>query len=251
MKQKADRAEDELKANLNALNISIEIEGQTDTAMTDDTEEATFKFEDLPTSMDLPQSRFNACLTVSIDDKLYIYGGTFEKTGRGETNLDDFHVIDLGKLDGVRQFWNNTIIHDTDSESSSDDEEIEDDGENEQMQDIDRIHESTTVESKMEIDLPKGFEDEGIDEFKSSFNPSYPQPIPFESLKSFYDRTNKEWIVLVSDQSKAGRREAFVKAESYWWECREEIREIEERMEESGVREMASVSQSDRKDKRR
>ena len=121
-------------------------------------------------------------------------------------------------------------------------------------------------QQQMDIDIPSketadttsttGADDDGTtptattEEITTSFNPKYPAPLPFESIKSYYDRTGREWILLIADGSKAGRREAFVKAEGYWWECREEIREIEERMEESGVKEVVSV-QFDKREKRR
>ena len=52
----------------------------------------------------------------------------------------------------------------------------------------------------------------------------------------------------ISERSKAARREAFVKAEGYWWECGEEVREIES-TEESGVEVVIAIA--DRKEKRR
>jgi len=211
-------------------------------------EEITFKMEDLPSSMELPQRRFNAALAVGMDDRLYIYGGTFELPGKGEITLDDFHVIDLGKLDGVRQLWNRTVVEE---EVESDEEEDEDEemSEEEQPAEAER---STSEAMELDSPAPAPVEQpaEPVEETQSSFNPSYPQPLPFESLKAYYDRTAKDWIALAQDKSKVGRRGAFVKAEGYWWECREEIREMEEQMEESGVTQV-TVAQLDRKDKRR
>ena len=249
-KQKAGRAEDELKANLDALRLKSEEDIEMEDTPIEE-EERTFRIEDLPSSMDLPQKRFNAALAVGMDDKLYIYGGTFEQQGKGEMNLDDFHVIDLGKLDGVRQLWNRTVIEEEESESDEDQDEDEEMSDEEAMPTAGEI---VTTEA-MQIDLPTitvpvEENNEPVEETKSSFNSSYPQPLPFESLKAYYDRTAKEWVALASDRSKAGRREAFAKAEGYWWECREEVREMEEQMEESGVTQV-TVAQLDRKDKRR
>lgn len=249
-KQKAGRAEDELKANLDALRLKSEEDIEMEETPIEE-EERTFRIEDLPASMDLPQKRFNTALAVGMDDKLYIYGGTFEQHGKGEMNLDDFHVIDLGKLDGVRQLWNRTVIEEEESESDEDQDEDEEMSDEEAMP---TPEEPATAEA-MQIDpptIPAPVEEnnEPVEETKSSFNSSYPQPLPFESLKAYYDRTAKEWVALAPDKSKAGRREAFVKAEGYWWECREEVREMEEQMEESGVTQV-TVAQLDRKDKRR
>jgi hypothetical protein len=236
-----------LKANLDALRLKPDEDLETtETAIVVEDEEVTFRIDDLPSSMELPQRRLNAALAVGLDDKLYIYGGTFEVSGKGETTLDDFHVIDLGKLDGVRLLWNRTVIEEEESDEDEDeDEEMSDEAEEAEP----------SVPEAMEVDTPAAPtqvepSSEPVEETKSSFNPSYPQPIPFETLKAYYDRTAKEWIALALDKSKAGRREAFVKAEGYWWECREEIREMEEQMEESGVTQV-TVAQLDRKDKRR
>jgi len=278
-KSKVDR-EDELKANLHSL--TLDDDKMVDTSadsLPEQEEESTFRIEDIPPSLTLPQARFNASLAVGMDDKLYVYGGTFEVPGRGEITLDDFHVIDLNKLDGVRELWSRTVIP-TDQEEDGDDDE-EWDSDKSSTEEIDtEIATSTTketeeIEENMGIDVSRTISlaetkeaDEKMDidiqgtaetkvtnipeeELVSSFNPAYPTPLPFESLKSYYDRTAREWLeICESGKSKAGRREAFVKAEGYWWECREEVRNLEEQMEESGVNEVV-VSQADRKEKRR
>ena len=269
-KQKTDRTEDELKANLHSLSLVTPDDDIQDIPMED--EETSFKIEDIPITMDLPPRRFNAALAVGMDDKLYIYGGTYENPGRGEMTIDDFHVIDLGKLDGVRELWNRTTfkvdgnedgtedeITDSSSDSSDNDEKMED------LNDNEPTNQTGKYQQQMDLDISSketgttsttGADDDGTtptptsEEITTSFNPRFPAPLPFESIKSYYDRTGREWIILVADGSKAGRREAFVKAEGYWWECREEIREIEERMEESGVKEVVSV-QFDKREKRR
>lgn len=275
-KQKADRAEDELKANLNSLSLTPSTTplDEQDAPMPDDTQDETsFKIDDIPPTLDLPQRRFNAALAVGMDDKLYIYGGTYEIPGRGEMTLDDLHVIDLGKLDGVRTLYNNTTLpqidelvsssSDSDSDPSEDDESNDASQTNQEMEDIpphQSLH-SRKSQTKMDLDIQTsspsataGADEESTETTaelaRTSFNPAFPQPLPFETLKAYYDRTAKEWLLFVSERSKAARREAFVKAEGYWWECREEVREIEERMEESGVKEVV-VASAERKEKRR
>src|ERR1700721_1058618 len=131
-KQRAGRAEDELKANLNALSLVLDNDIEMEDTPEEE-EETTFRQEDIPVSLELPQKRFNAALAVGLDDKLYIYGGTYEIPGRGEVTLDDFYVIDLGKLDGVRQLWNRTIIEE--EESDEDDDEDGEGEEDEEMND--------------------------------------------------------------------------------------------------------------------
>jgi len=273
-KQKVGRAEDELKANLNSLTLASADDDDTPMPDTRDSEEdeTSFKIEDIPLTLDLPQRRFNAALAVGMDDKLYIYGGTYEIPGRGEMTLDDFHVIDLGKLDGVRTLYNKTILplDELVSSSSDDDSASNDDDDNddhnasqkdEKMEDLPPQLQTPLPQTKMDLDIPSQkidtipatttmADDESSESSTTSFNPAFPQPLPFETLKAYYDRTAKEWLSFISERSKAARREAFVKAEGYWWECREEVREIEERMEESGVKEVV-VATADRKEKRR
>ena len=272
-KAKTDRTEDELKANLHSLSLMTPDDDIQDMLMED--EESSFKIEDIPIIMDLPACRFNAALAVGMDDKLYIYGGTYENPGRGEMTIDDFHVIDLGKLDGVRELWNRTTFK-VDGEEDGTEDEATDSGSDysdndEEMEDLNNngsTNKKEEQQQQMDLDIQSkettgttsttgaADDDDGTTpttasaEITTSFNPKYPAPLPFESIKSYYDRTAREWILLMADGSKAGRRGAFVKAEGYWWECREEIREIEERMEESGVKEVVSV-QFDKREKRR
>jgi Domain of unknown function (DUF4110) len=249
--------------------------------MPDDTQDETsFRIDDISPTLDLPQRRFNAALAVGMDDKLYIYGGTYEIPGRGEMTLDDFHVIDLGKLDGVRTLYNKTILPQVDelvssssddsdpSDYDSDDDAPQKDQEMENLPPQLHIH-SRKSQTKMDLNIQTLYsptttaatsttiaDEESpetaveVEVARTSFNPAFPQPLPFETLKAYYDRTAKEWLLFVSERSKAARREAFVKAEGYWWECREEVREIEERMEESGVKEVV-VASAERKEKRR
>jgi len=250
------------------------LDNDENTPMPDAQDETTFKIDDIPPTLDLPQRRFNAALAVGMDDKLYIYGGTYEIPGRGEMTLDDFHVIDLGKLDGVRTLYNNTVVPQIDDElvsSSSDDSDASDsDDASQTYQEMENLppppqllHSHQSPETKMGLDIqqtssfsipttatPADDESSETIAATTSFNPAFPQPLPFETLKAYYDRTAKEWLLFVSERSKAARREAFVKAEGYWWECREEVREIEERMEESGVKEVV-VASAERKEKRR
>src|SRR5579859_6765781 len=62
-RQKTDRAEDELKANLHSLSLAPDNDDEMpDSKPEEEEEEPTFKMEDLPVSMDLPQKRFNAAL---------------------------------------------------------------------------------------------------------------------------------------------------------------------------------------------
>ena len=84
----------------------------------------------------LPHPRFNATTCV-VDDVLYIYGGIFEK-GEQEFNLDSFYAIDLGRLDGVKVFWEDLSELEK-SEANSDEEEDDEDEDDEEEGDEDEV----------------------------------------------------------------------------------------------------------------
>jgi len=82
-----------------------------------------------------------------------------------------------------------------------------------------------------------------------------PFPRPFESLRDFYARTSTEWQTLVLDKMKYGaanaaseqsikelRKKAFDEAEERWWDCREEIRALEDEQEAAGIGEVVSLA---------
>ena len=82
-----------------------------------------------------------------------------------------------------------------------------------------------------------------------------PFPRPFESLRDFFARTSTEWqLILMTDMktksSKVGnepdkelRKKAFDQAEERWWDCREEIRALEDEQEEAGIGEVISITE--------
>jgi hypothetical protein len=83
---------------------------------------------------------------------------------------------------------------------------------------------------------------------------SKPYPRPFESLRDFFTRTTNAWQDLLIESLKemgAGggssksikelRKEAFDIAEEKWWDCREEIRALEDAQEEAGIGEVVTL----------
>ena len=101
-----------------------------------------------------------------------------------------------------------------------------------------------------------------------------PFPRPFESLRDFYARTSEQWqTYIIQDPSvphttqdstassslnltqphsgqsiKELRKHAFSAAEQQWWECREEIRDLEDQQEAAGIGDVVSLADRGNKD---
>ena len=219
-------------------------------------------------TMQMPHPRFNAQLAVQ-DDVLYIYGGTFEKGDR-EYTFDEMWAIDLGKLDGVKEIYKREIENwaESDVEDSDEDEdqdsEAEDDEDNGDttMEDSTLDHQDHLDPTVPEAQATKSANTTGSDpsslpdtvsEADSSLLDSRPHPRPFESLRDFFTRTSDSWQNILLDEHKkedspAGssikelRKQAFDLAEARWWDCREEIRALEDEQEEAGIGEVISLA---------
>ncbi|KAF2177864.1 kelch repeats protein-like protein [Zopfia rhizophila CBS 207.26] len=248
--------EEELLANLKALEMKVgggtapeEIpEGKQE-------EEEDEKVVEKPRLFEFPHPRFNAQLTVQ-DDVVYIYGGTFERGDR-EFTFDEMWAINLNHLDGVKEIFRRELEDWQGSEDeASDDEEDEDEDESDE-EDEDKSETAgtstgpTTVGSPVVTkEIPE--EDIGVTEEISALTDTLPHPRPFESLRDFYARTSVQWAeIVVSDLSKAGKgvekspkeikKAAFDQAEEKWWDCREEIRALEDEQEAAGIGEVVSL----------
>ncbi|KAF2751802.1 galactose oxidase [Sporormia fimetaria CBS 119925] len=249
---KAD--EEELLANLKAL------EAKAGGGMSSDDEEPETKKEDdhekeearpeKPRMYEFPHPRFNASLAVQ-SDTLYIYGGTYEKGDR-EFTFDELWSINLNHLDGVTEIFKRELEdwQGSDDEADSDDEDEEDESEDEEPEDdkTDVSTAPTSVSGKESVE-----EDIGTSEEISALTDTLPHPRPFESLREFYARTSEQWQNIVMDElSKSGKamemspkeikKAAFEQAEEKWWDCREEIRALEDEQEAAGIGEVVSLA---------
>lgn len=218
-----------------------------------------------PVLYEMPHVRFNAHLAVQ-DDGLYIYGGTFEK-GDKEFTFDELWTIDLGKMDGAKELYRREL-EDWAGAESSDDEDDED--EDEDMDDSSEEDEETEPKDKPQPPLtepatkadapPPSSEEEEKEEVKpSSKDDGLPYPRPFESLRDFYARTTNEWqnVAIAASQigvsqsaaaaairsAKEIKKGAFDRAETRWWDVREEVQALEDEMEEGGVGEVVQLSE--------
>ena len=134
-----------------------------------------------PIMNQLPHPRFNATTCV-VDDVLYIYGGIFER-GEQEFNLDSFYAIDLGRLDGVKVFWEDLSELEK-SEANSDEEEDDEDDDDEEEGDEDEV--DNILEDELEEEeVEEEDEEEEIEEEFPDARSWLPHPKPFESLRAF------------------------------------------------------------------
>ncbi|KEF52484.1 uncharacterized protein A1O9_11326 [Exophiala aquamarina CBS 119918] len=257
---KAD--EEELLRNLAALqtkgSISAADEIELDRSPRDTEPEPVTKKE-VPVRFEMPHVRFNAQLTVQ-DDALYIFGGTFEKKDI-EITFSDMYSIDLGRLDGVRELyyvepvnWSVTAAPESDEEMD-DDDDGDDDSE---LDENDGNDDTMSIDTPpAEVSAPPSIEADTLTETEpetSAQQDSRPFPRPFESLRDFYARTSGEWQKLVLESKGAGtsassdqsvkeiRKRAFEQSEERWWDCREEIRDLEDEQEAAGIGEVISIA---------
>lgn len=82
-----------------------------------------------------------------------------------------------------------------------------------------------------------------------------PHPRPFESLRDFYARTSIQWQEIIledlriksdnesSSSVKEARKLAFKRAETMWWDSREEVQALEDEQEEAGIGEVVNIGE--------
>lgn len=215
-------------------------------------------------------SRFNAALAIT-RDRLWIYSGLFESKIR-EYTLDSLHTIDLGKLDGCTTIWEQRIQEDADWQESEDEEGEDESGDDASENDGEAL--AYDIEEHLVMDdsvalgdqAPRTFDDEEDEETpdpgETDVGEEDPMiPKPFETLREYFNRLGNMWIERVmqtprsaSDEMPRGkelRRIAFNQAETHYWSVREEVRELEIRMEDAGMGEVVEKSVAEQGENRR
>lgn len=194
----------------------------------------------------LPHARFNATLAV-VDDQLFIYGGVWEN-GEREYNLDSMYSVDLGKLDGIKVYWEDL----KELEEPLEGEEDEDDDLEGDEDDDDEFSEFEDEDDEDLEEEEEEEEEEPID--KDDPRPWLAHPKPFETLRAFYERAGADFVdwALKQDPDARGKdlkKNAFDLCEDRWWERREEVRAAEDKWEALGG--VADVVEKQERGKRR
>jgi N-acetylneuraminic acid mutarotase len=256
---KAD--EEELLANLKALEMKAGGAGSLDSddeEKNKEPEEEEVARPEKPRIYEFPHPRFNAALAVQADT-LYIYGGTFEKGDR-EFTFDELWSVNLNHLDGVQEIFKRELEDwqgsDDEADSEDDDDEGSDSEDEAEDEEDEKSAPSTAPTSTTDSPLvaPKeADEDLGTNEEISALTDTLPHPRPFESLREFYARTSEAWQNLTIEELSKGdksvdkspkeiKKLAFEQAEDKWWDCREEIRALEDEQEAAGIGEVVSLA---------
>jgi len=248
--------EEELLRNLKALEMGTSISDEA----AQETVKSADDAEDLPERLaktvvfEMPHPRFNAQLTVQ-GDALFIFGGTYEK-GDQEFTLDEMWCIDLNKLDGVKEIFKRELQGweaEEESEDEDDDEEDDDEGSSdEETEDIKSL--SPTPADLSTPPSSVAPDEETVEEESSALTDGLPFPRPFEALRDFFDRTKIPWQeIIIANIDKSGEvvrlspkeisAKGFAMAEEKWWDCREEIRALEDEQTEAGIGEVVSLAE--------
>ncbi|KAF1938052.1 kelch domain-containing protein 4 [Clathrospora elynae] len=254
-------AEEELFANLKALEMKAGLADSDDEAEKPKEEEEEEEARpEKPRVYEYPHPRFNAALTVQADT-LYIYGGTFEKGDR-EFTFDELWSVNLNHLDGVTEIFKRELDdwQGSDDEADSEEDDSEDEEEDEEEEDDKSTLASPTSTAPTSVmDSPRvapAEEELGNQEEISALTDTLPHPRPFESLREFYARTSEQWQNLILEElAQKGRsgekspkeikKMAFDRAEEKWWDCREEIRALEDEQEAAGIGEVVSLAEKE------
>ncbi|PHT53725.1 hypothetical protein CQW23_08187 [Capsicum baccatum] len=204
-----------------------------------------------------PCGRINACMAVA-KDTLYVYGGMMEIRDQ-ELTLDDLYVLNLSKLDewkciipASESEW--VEASDNEDDEDEDEDEDEDASENEECESVDDSDEDTDEEDDAEArngastsletgDAVAIIRGEGktlrrkekrarIEQIRASLGLSDAQrtPVPGESLRDFYKRTNMYWQMAAYEHTqhtgKELRKDGFDLAECRFKELKPILDEL-------------------------
>ncbi|KAL6652500.1 hypothetical protein ACP70R_011425 [Stipagrostis hirtigluma subsp. patula] len=216
-----------------------------------------------------PSGRINACMAVG-KDMLYLYGGMMEVKDR-EITLDDLYSLNLSKLDewkciipASESEWLE-ISEDEDDDDEADDDENDSAGDgNETDEDEEESDEDAekNVDMSSAVSLLKGESKSmrrkekraRIEQIRVILGLSDSQrtPMPGESLRDFYKRTNMYWQMAAYEHTqhtgKELRKDGFDLAETRYKELKPILDELAVLEAEQKAEEEASGSTSSKRD---
>ncbi|XP_057970399.1 uncharacterized protein LOC131159477 isoform X2 [Malania oleifera] len=226
-----------------------------------------------------PCGRINSCVAVG-RDTLYIYGGMMEVKDQ-EITLDDLYTLNLSKLDEWKCIIPASESEWVEASEEEDEDEDEDDSENEECNsgsnsdetdDEDAAAEATNGAKPIETgDAVAIIRGEGktlrrkekrarIEQIRANLGLSDSQrtPMPGESLREFYKRTNLYWQMAAHEHTqhtgKELRKDGFDLAEARYRELKPILDELavleaEQKAEEEEGPETSSRKRGNKKNK--
>ncbi|KAA8540720.1 hypothetical protein F0562_024361 [Nyssa sinensis] len=224
-----------------------------------------------------PCGRINSCMVVG-RDTLYIYGGMMEVKDR-EITLDDLYSLNLSKLDewkciipASESEWIEASEDDDDDEDDSEDEECDSGGDSDESDDDDNearnggagsieMGDAVAIIRGQGKNLRRKEKRARIEQIRASLGLSDSQrtPVPGESLRDFYKRTNLYWQMAAHEHTqhtgKELRKDGFDLAEARYKELKPildelAILEVEQKAEEAeGAETSSSRKKGNKKNK--
>ncbi|KAJ0229291.1 hypothetical protein HA466_0317680 [Hirschfeldia incana] len=218
-----------------------------------------------------PCGRINSCMVVG-KDTLYIYGGMMEIKDK-EITLDDLYSLNLSKLDEWKCIIPATetewveVSEDEEGDEDEDEDDSEDEGNSEESddEDDDEEVEAMDVDGSVKVgEVVAMIKGEGkalrrkekrarIEQIRANLGLSDSQrtPVPGETLKDFYKRTNMYWQMAAYEHTqhtgKELRKDGFDLAETRYLELKPildelAILEAEQKAEEAEAPESSGTS---------
>ncbi|CAF2124801.1 unnamed protein product [Brassica napus] len=197
-----------------------------------------------------PCGRINSCMVVG-KDTLYIYGGMMEIKDK-EITLDDLYSLNLSKLDEWKCIIPATetewveVSEDEEGDEDEDEDDSEDEGDSEESddEDDDEEVEGMDVDGLVKVgEVVAMIKGEGkalrrkekrarIEQIRANLGLSDSQrtPVPGETLKDFYKRTNMYWQMAAYEHTqhtgKELRKDGFDLAETRYLELKPILDEL-------------------------
>lgn len=213
-----------------------------------------------------PSGRINACMAVG-KDMLYLYGGMMEVKDR-EITLDDLYSLNLCKLDewkciipASESEWLEISEDEDEDDDEADDDENDSEGDASQT-DEEESDEDAAKNVSSAVSLLKGESKSmrrkekraRIEQIRVILGLSDSQrtPMPGESLRDFYKRTNMYWQMAAYEHTqhtgKELRKDGFDLAETRYKELKPILDELAVLEAEQKAEEEASASTSSKRD---
>ncbi|KAK7350682.1 hypothetical protein VNO77_09553 [Canavalia gladiata] len=240
---------DDISQNI-ASNMSI-VDGETLNKSERKPKESGAKF-DIQSSLPevvKPCGRINSCMAVG-RDTLYIYGGMMEIKDQ-EITLDDLYSLNLSKLDewkcvipASESEWVEASEDDDDEENEDDDDESDGDNTADEDEDDEDEEEEEAQNASVQVgdavalikgggkNLRRKERRSRIEQIRASLGLSDSQrtPLPGESLRDFYKRTNLYWQMAAHEHTqhtgKELRKDGFDLAEARYRELKPILDEL-------------------------